>query len=292
MISKIKIIIIKLISTYCRIRLRAKGLSINDKALILNMPKVKMAKGSRIIVGENVTLNSSPRLNPLTEHSVVLRTLTPTACIEFKDNSGISGSNVICANKITVGEYTIIGANTLIYDSDGHAYSHEKGWNTPRLKSGRPITIGKKCFIGTRCIILGGVTIGDSCVISAGTVLTQDVPSGHKAYGNPAIIEPLPQVLGGPKSIPETVKETGEQDANISDSLSAEEESFLQDVLDMLEFSQPLTFNEAFREHEEWDSIAFLSLTSMLQDKYNFSLTSENYNNFSTLRSLFKALKN
>lgn len=291
MISKIKISLIKFISVCCRIRLRIKGVTVNSTGWILNAPQVKMARGSQILIGNNVTLNSSKRFNPLTERPVILRTLTPTACIEFKDNSGISGSSIICANKITIGEYTIIGANTLIYDSDGHAYSQEKGWNTPRLMSGRPITIGKKCFIGTRCIILGGVTIGDSCVISAGTVLTQDVPSGHKAYGNPAIIEPLPVALGGPASITATNESNRNQNTVESAALNADEEAFLQDILNFLELSTPLTFDEEFREHEEWDSLAFLSLTSVLQDKYNFALTSENYNNFTTLRSLYKALK-
>lgn len=291
MISKIKIFCLKLMTFYCRIRVRMKGIIPPSNGWIHGMPHIRMAKGSRIILGEGVTLNSSPRLNPLTERPVTLRTLCPAATIELKDNSGVSGATIVCANRITVDEYSIIGANTLIYDSDGHSYDSEKGWNTPRLLSGRPISIGKKCFIGTRCVILGGVTIGDSCLISAGTVLTQDVPTGHKAYGNPAIIEPLPHALGGisPVNKPDVDNSPNNTPAPIV--LTPEEEDFLQLVLSSLELSTPLSFDGDFRSHDEWDSIAFLTLTSIIQEKYGFSLTSENYNKFTTLRSLYEQIK-
>ncbi|MBR4311355.1 MAG: hypothetical protein IKT79_10015 [Akkermansia sp.] len=291
MISQLKFFSLKLITLYCRIRLRLKGILTPPNGWIHGMPHIRIAKGSRIIIGEGVTLNSSSRLNPLTERPLSLRTLSPTAIIEFKDNCGVSGATIICANRITVGEYSIIGANTLIYDSDGHAFDSEKGWNTPRLLSGRPITIGKKCFIGTKCVILGGVTIGDSCLISAGTVLTQDVPAGHKAYGNPAIIEPLPQALGGISPTDKQETKTSEHIHSAHLVLSTEEKKFLQTVLSALELSPPLTFDDDFRSHDEWDSIAFLTLTSLLQEKYGFLLTSENYNKFATLRSLYEQIK-
>ena len=34
--------------------------------------------------------------------------------------------------------------------------------------------------------VLGGVTIGDGCVIGAGAVVTRDIPAGSVAVGNPA----------------------------------------------------------------------------------------------------------
>ena len=291
MISTIKIFCFKLITFFCRIGIRMKGIIPPINGWIHGMPYIRMAKGSRIILGKGVTLNSSSILNPLTERPVTLRTLCPAATIELKDNSGISGATIICANRITVGEYSIIGANTLLYDSDGHSYDSEKGWNTPRLLSGRPISIGKKCFIGTRCVILGGVTIGDSCLISAGTVLTQDVPAGHKAYGNPAVVEPLPNALGGGSPTNKSNIDNSVNTNPESLALMPEEEAFLQLVLSSLELSEPLNFDDDFRAHQEWDSIAFLTLTSILQEKYEFSLTSENYNQFTTLRSLYNQIK-
>lgn len=197
MITRIKLLILRVLSNILRRSMSKKGIKFSGACWIHKMPHIQMVKGSSISLGSNVTLISTPRFNPLVEHPVSLRTLTPQASIEIADNAGISGSNLVCCNKISIGEYTIIGPGTLIYDSEGHDYSPEVGWSQRKVRTGRPIHIGSKCFIGARCIILSGVTIGDNCVIAAGTVVTQDIPAGHKAYGNPAVYDPLPKVLGG-----------------------------------------------------------------------------------------------
>lgn len=46
--------------------------------------------------------------------------------------------------------------------------------------------IGRNCFIGGRSLILPGVTIGDSCIVGAGSVVTRDVPPNSIVAGNPA----------------------------------------------------------------------------------------------------------
>ena len=46
--------------------------------------------------------------------------------------------------------------------------------------------IGKNCVIGVRSIILPGVTIGDSSIVGAGSVVTKDVPAHCIVAGNPA----------------------------------------------------------------------------------------------------------
>jgi acetyltransferase-like isoleucine patch superfamily enzyme len=46
--------------------------------------------------------------------------------------------------------------------------------------------IGKKVWISTGSIILFGVTIGDNAIISAGSVVTKDVPPDAFVGGNPA----------------------------------------------------------------------------------------------------------
>lgn len=198
MFQKLKISVFKLLSEWQKIILKIKGVRIGKNCIVNKSPVIKQIRGSSIILGNSVTLTSNPRHNPLLTHPVELKTLTRDAIIEFKDFSGISGSTIICCTKITIGEHTIIGPDSLIYDAIGHDYSHETGWNSRRARIGRPITIGKKCYIGSKVIILNGTTIGDNCVIAAGSVINKNVPSGHKAAGNPAIITPLPKILGGP----------------------------------------------------------------------------------------------
>jgi len=48
--------------------------------------------------------------------------------------------------------------------------------------------IGENCFIGGRAMILPGVSIGDSCIVAAGAVVTRSVPANCVVGGNPATI--------------------------------------------------------------------------------------------------------
>lgn len=197
MIEKFKLFVLKCISWWRKSILKFNGFCFGKDCFIDGAPKVRMTKGAQVLLEDSVTLISNPRHNPLLETPMAFQTLTPNARIELKAHCGISGSRLVCSNRITIGEYTIIGPGTLIYDSEGHSYDKEIGWSGRSVRTGRPISIGNKCFIGARCIILSGVTIGDNCVIAAGSVITQDIPAGHKASGNPATIIPLPKILGG-----------------------------------------------------------------------------------------------
>lgn len=61
--------------------------------------------------------------------------------------------------------------------------THDK--NNVDLVRARPVTIGKNVWVTTRCIILGGVTIGDNSIIGAGSVVAKDIPANCFAAGNP-----------------------------------------------------------------------------------------------------------
>jgi maltose O-acetyltransferase len=50
----------------------------------------------------------------------------------------------------------------------------------------RPVTIGHDCWFGANVTVCPGVTIGDNCVIGAGSVVTRDIPSDSFAAGVPA----------------------------------------------------------------------------------------------------------
>ncbi|MCB1164411.1 MAG: acyltransferase [Candidatus Krumholzibacteriia bacterium] len=49
-----------------------------------------------------------------------------------------------------------------------------------------PVTIEDDVWLGARCIILPGVTVGRGAVIAAGSVVTKDVPPGAIVGGIPA----------------------------------------------------------------------------------------------------------
>ncbi len=199
MLSKIKVFYIRASSSLIRCLLSLKrGFKAETSCIFHGYPRIRLKRGSQLKLAAHSTLNSQSRFNQLITAAVRIDTLTPEACIEIGEHAGISGSRIICSSKLTIGEYSIIGAGCLLLDTICHDYDAEIGWKGRRSWNGKPITIGKRCFIATECLILRGVTIGDNCVISARCVVNRDVPAGHKAYGNPMIIEPLPEALGGP----------------------------------------------------------------------------------------------
>lgn len=74
-------------------------------------------------------------------------------------------------------------------------YSPQSQWkdeitpaNIPDLKEYKHITIGDDVWIGTRAMIMDGVTIGSHAVVAAGAVVTKDVPEYAIVGGVPAKI--------------------------------------------------------------------------------------------------------
>lgn len=53
------------------------------------------------------------------------------------------------------------------------------------INSGGRVTIGNNVYFGTNVIILKGVTIGDNCIIGAGSIVNRNIPANSVATGNP-----------------------------------------------------------------------------------------------------------
>jgi acetyltransferase-like isoleucine patch superfamily enzyme len=103
--------------------------------------------------------------------------------------AGTSFSNnvqVIAENHVTIGRNCLIGDAVLILDSDFHALSAEGRHSLPAIAG--PVVLEDNVFIGSRSIILKGVTIGKDSVIGAGSVVVRSIPPGVIAAGNPARI--------------------------------------------------------------------------------------------------------
>ena len=56
----------------------------------------------------------------------------------------------------------------------------------------KPVVIGDDCWFGANVVVCPGVTIGEGCVIGAGSVVTRDIPAHSFAAGSPArVIRPI-----------------------------------------------------------------------------------------------------
>jgi maltose O-acetyltransferase len=113
------------------------------------------------------------------------------ARIQVGDGTAISNNTQIYAEKsVTIGARCLIGDGVLIFDSDFHDLSAEGRHH--RRPQTAAVVLEDNVFIGSRAIILKGVTIGKDSVIGAGSVVVRSIPPGVIAAGNPAkVIRPL-----------------------------------------------------------------------------------------------------
>jgi len=88
---------------------------------------------------------------------------------------------------ISIGADTIIGERLTVH-SDNHLFDD---CSQPIRTQGvvkKKVNIGRNCWFGSNVTILGGVDIGEGCIVGAGAVVTKSIPSFSIAAGNPAKI--------------------------------------------------------------------------------------------------------
>ncbi len=88
---------------------------------------------------------------------------------------------------ITLHQYCRISSNVIFVNHDGGTWAFRNTWSkySEVIKYGK-IEIGEYSFIGAGTIIMPNVHIGRNCVIGAGSVVTKDIPDESVAVGIPA----------------------------------------------------------------------------------------------------------
>lgn len=104
--------------------------------------------------------------------------------------------NITLGERVVIGVNVTLGAHSPIRLGDHVRISKDVVIETagldfstgapPYRHCSAPIVIEAGAWIGTRSIILGGVTIGRNAVVAAGSVVTKDVPNGAVVAGIPA----------------------------------------------------------------------------------------------------------
>jgi len=160
-----------------------KGLQIKGRIHIFTR------RNRSITIGDHVTLVSRFRSNPVgIMNPCVLDTLMGGK-IHIGNHVGMSGVILASRSSITIGDYTKLGGNVRVFDHNYHSLNWEHRRNSAldsqHVRSA-PVVIGSDVFIGTNALILKGVTIGDRAIISAGSVVTSNVPADEIWGGNPA----------------------------------------------------------------------------------------------------------
>ena len=135
-----------------------------------------------------------------------LQIVSPEGQIIVGDRVYIStGTRLICEDKIEFGNDILVAWGCTFIDHDSYPADAEarkeivcgkierlrrgdQDWDKPelnRVAKGK-ITIGDNAWIGMNCVILKGVTIGEGAVVSACSVVTEDVEPWTVVIGNPA----------------------------------------------------------------------------------------------------------
>lgn len=127
-----------------------------------------LKKNGRIELGGRVLLHRDVKLSAY------------GGTIEIGNGSYIGDRTEIHAGKsVRIGSGVNIAWDCNILDRDYHAFESDS-------EVIKEVVIEDKVWIGARCIVLKGVTIGKGAVIAAGSVVTRSIPSGCLAAGNPA----------------------------------------------------------------------------------------------------------
>jgi putative colanic acid biosynthesis acetyltransferase WcaF len=80
---------------------------------------------------------------------------------------------------IEVGDFAVVSQGAYLCGAS-HDY---RRWQFPLIS--QPITIGSHAWIAARAIVQMGVSVGEGCVIGAGSVVTRDMPPWTVCAGNP-----------------------------------------------------------------------------------------------------------
>lgn len=111
------------------------------------------------------------------------------AKLEIGDRVTLGYMNVISvAKSVRIGSDCLFAGEVKILDNNSHSLDFELRREHAALEPDdvAPVVIENDVWIGTNCIVLKGVTIGQGAVIAAGAVVTKDVPPFTVAAGNPA----------------------------------------------------------------------------------------------------------
>lgn len=110
--------------------------------------------------------------------------VTPSTCLG--NNVNFNGMKIVGGGKVSIGDNFHSGQECWMI-SEFHNYDHGEAIPYDGTNIIKDIVIEDNVWLGTRVMILGGVTIGEGAIIQAGSVVTKDIPKYAIAGGHPAV---------------------------------------------------------------------------------------------------------
>jgi acyl carrier protein len=69
------------------------------------------------------------------------------------------------------------------------------------------------------------------------------------------------------------------------------QDKFIENLIEALELEDSVQLSDNFRDYEEWDSLARLSLIAMLDEEYGIQIEEDDFEKLSTVEDLLQAVK-
>lgn len=133
-------------------------------SLISPFTEITMDRGAKLKIGKNFKMRDAAKIR-----------VRKGAVCSIGNNSSINSNNMIaCREKIEIGNNVMLSPNVQVYDHD-HDFKAMGGVKSEKYKTS-PVKIGNNVWIGANVVVLCGTTIGDNCVIGAGSVVKGIIP--------------------------------------------------------------------------------------------------------------------
>lgn len=172
--------------------------------------------GNKSRIGEDVTIHSGWRANPIGCGSRTILRVLRGGTLEIGNHVGMSNVAITCRERVVIDDYALIGSGVKIYDTDFHSLDPAVRMRlAPKVPAkSRAVHIGAFSFIGAGSFILKGSQIGVGSIIGAGSVVAGKIPDWQIWAGNPArFIREIPvEERGNVEAILEKLE--NEADAN------------------------------------------------------------------------------
>lgn len=156
----------------------------------------KLSLGRSVLIGDNVEINALSKKGILIGNNVSLLKGTIIECTGVLNNLGEGltiGNNVgIAQNCFIQVRGEVIIEDNVIFGPNVSVFSENHNFGNPDLpvnvqgENRKGVKIESGVWIGTKSVILDGVTVGKNSIVAAGSIVNKDVPPYSIVGGVPA----------------------------------------------------------------------------------------------------------
>lgn len=163
----------------CKIRYAHK-ITLGHTVIIGDQVEINALCKNGVVIGNNVSIHR----NTIIDCTGVIRELGEG--LEIENNVGIAQNCFIqVRGRVKIGSNIMFAPNVSIF-SENHNTTDTERLMIEQGTNRKGVVIGDDVWVGTRAVILDGVTVGKGSIIAAGSIVNRDVEPYSIVGGIPA----------------------------------------------------------------------------------------------------------